>query len=210
MQYFLKTHTVDASRSSMPTRNNGAPRRPPFPSIVFPGAEGVLVSPRCRVKSVSRYVAHLCFEDGWRWPCSYGRRFGLYVVTYRTLRGGGLQLLWLANQPVSVGAEWPVRSVLFFWHTLFVLRPRFCDRGPNCSPRSRARRVPEAWSSARPYLRAADPPQSCRRLVRRRRHPRRVDRGAARGLRTLALTLRSPRRAQAIACARVLSGATSV
>ena len=98
-------------------------------------------------------------------------------------------------------------AVLFFWHTFFFLRTRFFDRVPNCSPRSRARRVPEAWSSARPYLRAADPPQSCRRLVRRRRHPRRVDRGAATPPNPCA-HFEVPHRAQAIACARVLSGAT--
>ena len=64
-----------------------------------------------------------------------------------------------------------------------------------------------AWSSARSYLRAYGPPQSCRRLVRRRRHPRRVDRGAATPPNPCA-HFEVPRRAQAIACARVLSGAT--
>ena len=86
----------------------------------------------------------------------------------------------------------------------------FCSpvtRDWQCSPRSRARRDGEAWSFAWPFLRAADPPQPCRRLVRRRRHPRRVDRGAATPPNPCA-HFEVPRRAQAIACARVFSGAT--
>jgi hypothetical protein len=85
------------------------------------------------------------------------------------------------------------------------------QRQPNVSRiRTRARVSScqqNAWSSARSYLRAYGPPQSCRRLVRRRRHPRRVDRGAATPPNPCA-HFEVPRRAQAIACARVFSGAT--
>ena len=132
----------------------------------------------------------------------------LHMVCRAYLRMLSSASQWAHVPRMSSGIAHPgTVQVLFFWHTLFFLRTRFCDRGPNCSPRSRARRVPEAWSSARPYLRAADPPQSCRRLVRRRRHPRRVDRGAATPPNPCA-HFEVPRRAQAIACARVLSGAT--
>ena len=89
-------------------------------------------------------------------------------------------------------------------------RHGFCSpvtRDWQCSPRSRARRDGEAWSFAWPFLRAADPPQPCRRLVRRRRHPRRVDRGAATPPNPCA-HFEGPHRVSAIACARVRSGAT--
>jgi len=40
------------------------------------------------------------------------RPFGLiHVVTYRIHTSGGGPSITLASQPVSVGAEWPVRSV---------------------------------------------------------------------------------------------------